>query len=429
MSDVRIIELTEFQPRSFAYEDLTFEQGEHIWREFGKQVRLEFPSPKTGNYWVLNNIGWTGYLPVSPDLGILLVPKVPLTNIFRMMAYAYDMDDIRFYDDLIDAGSIEEAYEQLAVVLARRILDRAKSGLYRTYQLQQRHLPFVRGRIEIKEKLRKPWQVEMPCRYRTYTADVEDNQILAGALERILRSGICSDKSLPPVRHAYHVLQQQVTSVKSAGPWVKRRTYTRLNADYATLHALSRFFLENTGPTHQLGDRRMIPFVIDMARLFERFVAAWLSQHLPDALALVQQESVRLGSVGQVTFRIDLIVRDRSSGRTVCVIDTKYKRSTHIASEDIAQVMAYAGIEATNQAFLIYPEKVKMGLDVRTDQVQIRTLGFSLEGDLHMNGETVLQPILELLRDGHEWNRSTEERVWSPAKLFIQPSTNDPNTT
>jgi len=59
------------------------------------------------------------------------------------------------------------------------------------------------------------------------------------------------------------------------------RRYIRQNADYATLHALCRFFLEQAGPTHELGRHRMLPFVVEMAALFERFVVAWLRVHLP----------------------------------------------------------------------------------------------------------------------------------------------------
>jgi 5-methylcytosine-specific restriction enzyme subunit McrC len=51
------------------------------------------------------------------------------------------------------------------------------------------------------------------------------------------------------------------------------RTYNRLNADYEPMHALCRFFLENSGPTHERGDRSMFPFLVDMSRLYELFVA------------------------------------------------------------------------------------------------------------------------------------------------------------
>ena len=60
-------------------------------------------------------------------------------------------------------------------------------------------------------------------------------------------SGICTERTLPRVRMAYHALRGSVTV---------------------------------RGPTHEPGGKLMLPFLVDMARLFELFVAEWLQQHL-----------------------------------------------------------------------------------------------------------------------------------------------------
>ena len=54
---------------------------------------------------------------------------------------------------------------------------------------------------------------------------------------------------------------------------IRDRLYHRLNQDYQPMHGLCRFFLEHSGPTHQDGDSAMIPFVVHMPALFEKFVA------------------------------------------------------------------------------------------------------------------------------------------------------------
>ena len=64
--------------------------------------------------------------------------------------------------------------------------------------------------------------------------------------------------------------------------------YHRLNRDYEVLHALCRFFLENSGPAHSSGGHTFFPFLVDMAQLFERFVAGWLQKHLPPDKLLPQ---------------------------------------------------------------------------------------------------------------------------------------------
>ena len=60
------------------------------------------------------------------------------------------------------------------------------------------------------------------------------------------------------------------------------RLYNRLNGDYEVLHGLCRFFLEQSGPMHSSGDHMTFPFLIDMAHLYELFVAEWLREHLPE---------------------------------------------------------------------------------------------------------------------------------------------------
>ena len=58
----------------------------------------------------------------------------------------------------------------------------------------------------------------------------------------------------------------------------------------------------------------MLPFLIDMARLYEMFVAEWLRQHLPYHIILKDQAAFSIGSVNKVEFRIDLLLIDRATG-------------------------------------------------------------------------------------------------------------------
>jgi hypothetical protein len=83
------------------------------------------------------------------------------------------------------------------------------------------------------------------------------------------------------------------------------RTYNRLNADYEPMHALCRFFLSNSGPTHERGDRAMLPFLVNMSRLYELFVSEWLKAHLPDVVSLVPQERAYLDDTSGLYFDID----------------------------------------------------------------------------------------------------------------------------
>ena len=393
MSSPRVIDLEEFQTRSLGLDDLSPEQGERIWRLFPKQVAVEFPSPKTGGAWQLKNLGWAGYLPIDATLGLLLTPKVPIANLFRMLEYAYDLKSLRFFDDAVLLSALEDAYGRLAEILAKRVLDRIRRGVYRAYEPRSARTAFVRGRIDTAQAIRAPWRVGLPCMYEEHTPDVEDNRLVAWTLEQILRSGICSPQALP-VRRAHRILEAMSGDQRFSARNCVGRIYSRLNDDYLTLHALCRFFLEHTGPSHELGDRRMLPFVVDMDTLFEQFVVAWLREHLPPHLTLRSQEGISVSGEGSVRFRIDLSIQERATKRVLAVLDTKYKLGNKVASDDVAQVVTYAELKGTKTALLVYPRAVGDPFRGWVGQISVGTITFPLGSDLEAAGTGFLQEVI-----------------------------------
>jgi 5-methylcytosine-specific restriction enzyme subunit McrC len=171
------------------------------------------------------------------------------------------------------------------------------------------------------------------------------------------------------------------------------RSYHRLNEDYRPLHALCRFFLDQSGPSHALGERSMLPFLVDMAHLYELFVAEWLKANLPPRLEIKAQERVDLGSTGSLHFQIDLSLYESESGLPRSILDTKYKAGPP-TSDDIAQVIAYAKVKRSPEAVLVYPTRIPHPLDTTIDGLRIRSETFALEGDLDRAGRAFLQKLL-----------------------------------
>ena len=319
-----VIGLREYQTRQLERDELGDEFGEVLWRQYGSQVSIEFPSPKTDWKWQLQPLGFVGYIPLDRGFGVSIQPRVEIGNLFRMLEYAYRLK-VRFFDDLTGLESLAEFYERLAAILAKRTLDRARRGLYREYIPKSESLPYVRGSLDLTRRLSRPWEVRLHCDYQEHTADVEENQILAWTLMKVARSGACTERALPAVRRAYRAAQGAASLKPFAPEACVDRLYNRLNEDYQPLHALCRFFLEHTGPALQSGEHRMLPFLLSMPRLFELFVAEWLKVHLPPSLGIKIQEKVKIGDDHGLKFEIDLVLYDAFTGRALCVLDTKYK--------------------------------------------------------------------------------------------------------
>ena len=391
----QIIELKEYCSRRLPHHELSEDVAQAIHRNFRNQIDLQPPSFLNNYEWQLTALGFVGFIPVAADLGILLKPKVEIGNLFRMLEVAYSLSDFKLYDDLFEATSLAEFYEHLAVILSKRVMDRCRKGIYHQYIAQDEALPFMRGQLNLQPLLRTPWRVDIPCHFEEHTADIEDNQILGWTLERILRSGLCTEtRSLPSVRRAYRSIQQTVTLQPYSARSCINRLYNRLNADYHPMHALCFFFLDQSGPSHELGDHKMLPFLVDMARLFERFVAEWLNRKLSDRYQVKAQDRYTIDPGASLHFDIDLVVEDRHSGQVRWVMDTKYKAPPGgPATGDIQQVVAYAEAKGATEAILIYPTKLANPLNSKIGDVRVRSLTFSLDGDLELAGQRFLRTL------------------------------------
>jgi 5-methylcytosine-specific restriction enzyme subunit McrC len=160
------------------------------------------------------------------------------------------------------------------------------------------------------------------------------------------------------------------------------------------MHALARFFLEQAGPTHEVGGRQMVPFLVDMARLFELFVAEWLREHLPANLILHTQHTLYLDDARRLPFRIDLLVKDASTGAPQIVLDTKYKAAEYPSSEDVQQIVAYAQAKGCKDAVLVYPSAAAQPLRGSASDIRVRSLAFALDRDLETAGNRFLEDLL-----------------------------------
>lgn len=398
-------ELAEYVPKLFPADAIPADMGTLLWHSYGKNgvlkkgvVEVEFPTPVTGGQWRVQSNGWVGYIPLSETFGLRLQPKVGLANIFGMLEYAYKLQSFHFLEGLSNFDKLEDFYSSLADILARRTIDRAKKGLHRNYVPRSDRLTVVRGRMDFRQLVQKPWEAKIKCHYQEHTPDIDDNQILLWTFRKIAACGACNPRILPHVRQAYHALQGTVSIEPYTAQACIKRVYHRLNDDYQPLHALCRFFLEQSGPSHTKGDRQMLPFLVNMARLYELFVAEWLKAHqardlLPHNLKVKSQHQVHVSQNGSLFFNIDLVLFDITTGQTRYVLDTKYKIPKSPSTSDVAQIIAYATAEACSEAILIYPEPLEQPLDATVHNIRVRTLTFAVESNLEFEGQAFLQSL------------------------------------
>ncbi len=392
--NLKIIELTEYQSKSFERDEISQEVEIILHEKYKNRVDVDPPSYKTRYQWKLTAKGSVGYISVNSDFALKINPKVPIKNLFGMLEYAYNLKSFQFLDGLINCDSVEDFYNKFAYILAEKIIERCRKGLYRSYVPRTEKLTYVRGRVNVQEIIKKPWDIKLQCAYQEHTADIIDNQILFWTLFHIGHSGYCYEKVSQIVRKAYHAMQGMVSLQPCTSKDCIERNYHRLNNDYYTLHQLCRFFLDNSIPSHEHGKNTSLPFLVNMAKLYEMFVAEWLRENLPpEDLKLKTQERIIIDK--NIYFQTDLIIYDSQTLTPKYILDTKYKNPENMSKDDLAQVVAYAVSKHCPEAVLVYPTELNNSFNQYIGNIKVRSLTFSLDDNLEDGGKAFLKQLFD----------------------------------
>ena len=147
----------------------------------------------------------------------------------------------------------------------------------------------------------------------------------------------------------------------------------RTNTRWRELLSLARLFLDDRHQQTSAGPIHGHALLFEMNLLFETYVARLLAHALADTdLSVSAQGGLRdclfEGDIGRFRTRPDLIVR--RGGWTNLIIDTKWKRITHIDDPkqgvnqgDVYQLMAYGRVYDCPHVMLLFPHHAALPPD------------------------------------------------------------------
>ncbi len=393
----KYIDIVEEEEYLVPFDDLDHDAAERLFRAHKGQVSIATPFGG-GSHYRLRSLGFVGQFRLTDSLVLRIMPKISIPNLFGMWDYVGGSRALRLLPrDWLGVSSFDALFETLASILLKGITNRIRVGLYKEYVPRTAALPYVTGRIIIPDALYRLYRghPRLDSSYCDHSYDIMDNRILAWSVHVLLRLGLGSEVLSQGLRRVSRQLDGAVrcTPVKSAD--CVGRAYNRLNADYESLHVLSKFFIDHCGPSMDSGTHRFVPFLIDMPSLFESFVAKWLSEHLPEDVTLTPQHTVTPSE--SVRFRMDLVIRDKASGAVLAVADTKYKSTDTPSSDDISQVTAYAALMKTSRAFLIYPSPTRYNAPIQMGNITVQCVSFDFSSCLSESGKSALDQIFARL--------------------------------
>ncbi len=323
-------------------------------RALTEDARIEVtPSPDKEGAYRLKPSSYVGAVNIG-ELAVVVRPKIPIDRVMFLVAYA--MNPKNWRGDSIELARDDDVLEAIALAFARRTRQAVQRGLLHGYRRKEDALNTVRGRIRFDEQIGRRYGVPLPIEvtFDEFTEDIEENRLLKTAIHRLGHTFIRSDVARRKVRR----LRPAFTTVglgsyqRGALPEVR---YTRLNEHYRPAVELARLIIENSSLELLHGEVAGAAFLIDMNKVFERFLYVALGEALGLSGGQWKHEKrLELDEDKNIKMYPDLSWWDGS--RPIFVGDAKYKKleTQEFKHADIYQMLAYCTAANLPWGLLVY---------------------------------------------------------------------------
>jgi 5-methylcytosine-specific restriction enzyme subunit McrC len=300
-------------------------------------------------------------------------------NLLFLLSYAYDLK--LYQPDLAHLASRHANwYEFLTYLFASDLHRQIQLGFAQNYIFREENLPVIRGRWDLNLQIGQHAFVKdrFDVTFDEFSPDIRLNRVLRYVVEHLRKTtsdprnlNLLSDLSawLEPVTQLPEVTLGELDQV----------LFNRLNERFQPAFQLARLFLSQQTLSLQGGRTNTFAFVLDMNRLFERFVARFLARHqqslFPDSWQNIQITSQAQGAgvyLGQritsgrpipiAQLKPDILFHRPGFTHPILVMDTKYKhldpgmRRRGVAESDLYQMLAYITRFECQQTVLLYPQ-------------------------------------------------------------------------
>jgi 5-methylcytosine-specific restriction enzyme subunit McrC len=344
------------QERSTSICQVARQDVDFLLTEHRGHVKL-VPAGRRG-YYQLTPQGHVGTI-VCPTCRLVIRPKIPTENLFYLLD---PTGPIPLLPDQVTPLPLAEDLDFLAGRLTHLLNERAAAGLHRAYQERTERGPFLQGQLDLPAHLRgrNPSKDQLHCRYEEFTADVLCNQIPKSTAELVLRSPLLSDGVRLALRRSLHAFAA-VSSIAIDRNCFAAVQTDRLTEAYRPLFDLCWILVESLAPGEQSGSTSCPAFLLDMDRVFERYVTTGVARAYAGSarftvsvqpLFTVNQPDACLADIH---LRPDFTVA--AAGRPFLAGDTKWKRlaGSPLVTPDLYQVLSYCTALGMKRGLLIYP--------------------------------------------------------------------------
>ncbi len=315
---------------------------------------------------------------------MFIEPKIGVPKLLSLACYALDLYEPQ--DKLFDFHKAKELPDIVALALisaARRAFGR---GLLRGYLTKGAALYTVRGRIQFSEQIRRRFSIPLPVemRFDEFTEDILANRLVKAAAERLRRMKLLSTRARQELGQISTTLQY-VSLLEFRRGQVPEVRFDRLNEHYRNVVGLARLILLHSEYESLRGNVRASGFLIDMNKLFQKFLTQALRERLgASANTLRSEYEVMFDQKNSVKMKPDLSWWE--GGKCTFVGDAKYKKveDSRVPNADLYQLLAYATALDLPGGLLIYAngEENVATHEVKHTKKTLEVAALDLEGTL-----------------------------------------------
>lgn len=231
---------------------------------------------------------------------------IPITNLYYLLAYAWDHKLSEAELVAIDADSCPDLNNLFAKILATATHHLIRRGLDRSYVPFEEETPRIRGRIDFSasEKIQSRTRGKLVCVYDELSPDVLHNQIVKATLRLLRNDTRVHPDSRKRLAQSFEAFQE-VGDLRVTPRHFHRVQLHRNNRAYRFILHLCELIHASLLPdkSHD-GGRRFRDFTRDekiMAKVFEDFVRNFASRHLPEAKVSAMHIGWRASDMGKDT--------------------------------------------------------------------------------------------------------------------------------
>lgn len=282
-------------------------------------------------------------------------PKASMRELLELTLYARTGLKWSPTEALAEQREVPVVIAGYLVQVTRNALDR---GILRGYRNHQETLRHLRGRLRMTDQLTRRFMQVQPIEveYTDLTSDILENQILAAAIERMMRvlgsevekSGE-RDEMIGQLRSLRSLLghQSPLSNTHAHRTW--RRTDQ--NKHYWEALSVAELVLDGGGRSLKAGQHTTTSLLIQTWRIYETAVARALRESMRFRTVEAQYVEYLATNRTDRTIRPD-IVAQYHDGRLL-VLDTKFK-DKEPQPNDLYQAVTYSRVLGVKEVVLLY---------------------------------------------------------------------------